>query len=299
MPLVPFNELMAAAKQGGYAVGYFESWNVESLLAVADAAEAARSPVIVGFSGIYLPHPDRLLTDPLEVYAAMGLATCRKLAVPAALVFNESPRLDWVAAAIDAGFNLVMFSDEALDQDRQVDCIRGVCRRAHAVGGAVEAEMVPLAGVGGTLTDVPQELRLTDPRAAARFVQETGVDALAVNVGQLHLHGRRMVRLDLDRVASLAKSVDVPLVLHGASSVEPGDLAEAVRLGVRKINVGSVLKQEFFRALRAACEGTAANANPYEVIGSGLAADVLLAGRLAMQRKVQELMRLFGSAGRA
>src|SRR5512147_2594246 len=98
---------MAAAEQGGYAVGYFESWNLESLLAVADAAAATRSPVIVGFSGIYLPHPDRIVREPLAAYAALGRAVCEQLPVPACLLFNESPHLDWVLAAVETGFNLV------------------------------------------------------------------------------------------------------------------------------------------------------------------------------------------------
>src|SRR6185436_15629698 len=87
MAIVRFQDLMASAERGSYAVGYFESWNLESLLAVADAAEATRSPVILGFSGIYLPHPDRVAGDRLSTYAAMGLDVCRPLSVPACLLF--------------------------------------------------------------------------------------------------------------------------------------------------------------------------------------------------------------------
>ena len=90
----------------------------------------------------------------------------------------------------------------------------------------------------------------------------------------------------------------VPLVLHGASSIDPDDLQAAIRLGVRKINVGSRLKQSFLNAMRDAA-GRSDSVNPYEAIGSGLRADVMVAGRLAMQAEVQRLMRLFGSAGKA
>ena len=299
MPLVPFRDLMADAATGGYAVGYFESWNLESLLAVADAAEAERSPVILGFSGIYLPHPLRRAPDRLAPYAAMALAVCRDLSVPACLLFNECPHEDWVADAIDAGFNLVMFSDDRLGRDAAIAANKRLVTLAHAKGAAVEAELAPLAGVAGDLQ--PGSLHksgLTDPGEARAFVATTGIDALAVDVGQIHLHGRRMVRLDLDRLAALAE-LPVPLVLHGASSVEPDDLSAAIGLGVRKINVGSRLKQSYFAALRDACAETPAAANPYEVIGSGLADDVLVAGRLAMQAEVERSMRLFGSAGRA
>src|SRR5438309_1036318 len=123
MPLVSFQDLMTAAKRGRYAVGYFESWNLESLLAVADAAEQMRSPVILGFSGLYVPHPDRHVHDRLEPYAAMGLEVCKSLSVPACLLFNESPHQDWVYRAVDNGFNLVMLSDEELNGAERIAAI--------------------------------------------------------------------------------------------------------------------------------------------------------------------------------
>ena len=89
----------------------------------------------------------------------------------------------------------------------------------------------------------------------------------------------------------------MPVVLHGGSSIAPEDIRAAVAAGVRKINVGSRLKQACFAALRDACIAVPATANPYEVIGSGLANDVLVAGRLAMQRDIEAMMQLFGSAG--
>src|SRR5215467_14132394 len=101
MPLVTFQDLMRNADRGEYAVGYFESWNLESLQAAADAAEALHSPVILGFSGIYLPHPLRRAKESLNVYAALGIETCRSLSVPSCLLFNESSQFDWVKKAID------------------------------------------------------------------------------------------------------------------------------------------------------------------------------------------------------
>ena len=88
-------------------------------------------------------------------------------------------------------------------------------------------------------------------------------------------------------------------MLHGATSVDRGYLVEAIRRGIRKINVGSILKQIYFHELRAACQRSKPGVNPYEVIGSGLPDDVLVAGRVALQKAVEDLMRLFGSAGRA
>ncbi|MGE5141598.1 MAG: class II fructose-bisphosphate aldolase [Rudaea sp.] len=299
MPLVPFQQLMAEAERGQYAVGYFESWNLESLLAVADAAEAVRSPVLLGFSGIYLPDPARLAREPLSVYAAMSLEVCRRLSVPACLVFNESPHLDWVLRAIKERFGLVMFTDDSMVFDALVERVALVVKEAHRQGTAVEGEPVALAGVGGELEAVPSDLRFTDPARASDFVERTGIDALAVNVGQVHMHGRTRVRLDLDHLSVLQRAVAVPLVLHGASSVSREDLRAATRIGVRKINLGSVLKRTYFEALKLACLEAGTDYNPYEVVGSGLSQDVLTSARLALQQTVEKWMQLFGSAGKA
>jgi ketose-bisphosphate aldolase len=299
MTLVALDQLTDAARQGTYAVGYFESWSLESLLAVADAAEAVRSPVILGFSGIYLPDPLRHVRDPLTLYAAMGLEVCRRISVPASLLFNESPYLEQVLQAVDLGFNLVMFSDEELGPDERIQAVTRVVEKAHAAGAAVEAELDPLPGVAGELAAVPGDLCLSDPQECREFVERTGIDALAVNVGQAHLHGRSEVSLDHARLRDLARAVPVPMVLHGSSSVPAEDLRAAIEGGVRKINVGSVLKQTYFDALRRACADTGELYNPYLVLGSGMESDVLVAGRIALQKKVEELLLLFGSAGQA
>lgn len=292
MPLASFAELMADAERGGYAVGYFESWNLESLLAVCEAAEATRSPVLLGFSGLYLSHPMRVVRDPLSLYAALGVEAMRGLSVPACLVFNESPNFEWVLAAIGLGFGLVMFSDERLSFDEQVKQVRRVSEVAHGAGVAVEGEAASLPGVGGELTTLPEDLRFTDPGGARDFIERTGVDAFAVNIGQAHLHGRRRVRLHLARIVELKQALKVPLVLHGASSVDRTDLTAAIRLGIRKINVGSALKRVYFEAVRRAIEQIGDDYNPYEVVGSGLAGDILTAGRLALQKTVEDWMIL-------
>jgi fructose/tagatose bisphosphate aldolase len=246
-----------------------------------------------------LPHPDRRVTDPLEAYASLGRSVGQGLSVPCCLLFNESPHLGWVLAAIEQGFQLVMYTRDDWRPGEQAGQVRAVVEQTHRAGVAVEGEQAPLEGLAGGLSEAPDHPPLTDVEAARRFIAETGVDALAVNVGQVHLHGRRTVPLDLRRLGELRAAVPVPLVLHGASSLSQEDLQAAVRLGVRKVNVGSVLKQAYFDALCTSCQEQRGHANPYEVIGSGLERDVLVAGRLAMQRVVEEFMRVLGSAGRA
>jgi fructose-bisphosphate aldolase, class II len=326
MPLTPVQDLLATARSNGYAIGYFESWDLDSLLSIASAAETCHSPVLLGFSGIYLHHPERITPAPLEVYATMGLAVCQSLSVPCNLVFNESPHFDQVLAATQSGFGLVMFSDDQLAFEEQVEQVRKVVAFAHPIGVAVEGEASPLPGVGGELSSLPQDLRLTDPYRGCQFIARTGVDALAVNIGQAHLHGRRQVRLDLDRLAALKHAISIPMVLHGASSVHPTDLQAVIRLGICKINLGSRLKRVYFEALRQACLQTlpipaseskqthcdlsAPSAqsplpddqreyNPYLVIGSGLQEDIQVSAHLALRQEVEHWMALFGSAGKA
>jgi fructose-bisphosphate aldolase class II len=299
MALVRFRDLMTAAEEGQYAVGYFESWNQDSLSAIGDAAEATRSPVILGFSGIYLQHPDRIVRERLSIFAALGLETCRRLTVPCCLLFNESPNLDWVLESIDLGFNLVMFADEDLGLDDLAKNVTRVVEKAHPRDVAVEAEMASLPGITGELASAPEKVPLDDPAAASAFVERTGIDALAVNIGQVHVHGRSQMRLSLSQLTQLREAVSVPLVLHGATSIYPPDLVDAIRLGIRKINVGSVLKRTYFETLREASNRVGSHYNPYDVIGSGFSSDVLTAARLALQETAEGMMRLFGSAGRA
>src|SRR5687767_7443915 len=169
MPHVRFVEMMEAAEAGEYAVGYFESWNLESLFAVADAATAMCSPVILGFSGIYFPSAEGEKKERLRVCGRLGAALCESLPVPACLVYNESPHLDWVLEASRVGFDLVMYTDETLNIDEQQRRVRQVVEQARPVSVAVEGEMTSLPGVSGVLTAPPGDLRLTDPKMARAF----------------------------------------------------------------------------------------------------------------------------------
>jgi ketose-bisphosphate aldolase len=296
---VSFNELMAKAESGQYAVGYFESWNMESLQAIADAAEATRSTVILGFSGVNLCHTGRIVDDRIGLYAAIALETCNQISVPSCAIFNECPDFDMVSSAIDLGFGIVMFSDEKLGIEEQIDSVHRIVKKAHFASVAVEGEPASLPGIDGDLFDTPADLHLTDPQLACDFINRTGVDAIAVNVGQVHLHGRSEIRLNLTRLEELKRAISIPLVLHGASSLHRADIKEAIRLGVRKINVGSILKRTYFNAIRQACAKIGDDYNPYEIIGSGLDNDVLAIGRISMQKVVEDMMRLFDSAGKA
>jgi len=299
MPFVPFKELMGDAERRNYAVGYFESWNLESLLAVCDAAEVMHSPVIIGFSGIDLPNYEHVIKNTLSIYSTLANEMCKKLTVPVCTIFNESPYLDLVIKAIDYGFSIVMFTNEELSFKEKVSQIHRIVEKAHQASIAVEGEIASPPGLGQKLKTVPDDLHLTDAIMARSFVEQTGVDCLAVNIGQMHIIGNKKVHLDFNRIIEIKKTVSVPLVLHGSSSVYRKDIVKAINLGIRKINVGRILKRSYFEALRNACSEVKDGYNTYHVVGSGLDSDVLNTGRVALQKTVEDLMRLFGSAGKA
>jgi ketose-bisphosphate aldolase len=295
MPLEPIGKLLAAARTGGYALGYFESWNLESLQGVVDAAEATRSPVILGFNGEFLSGAGRRAEERLSWYGALGRAAAESATVPCGLIFNECPNDEWVRAAASAGFNLVMPAAAAAPYEDYERRVREITAHAHGLGVAVEAEIGLLpCGASGV---VEENGALTDAELAARFVAATGVDLLAVSVGNVHIRLSGEQNLDLERLAEIHRRVPVPLVLHGGTGIAAGSLREAIRLGVAKVNYGTYLKQRYLRTLRRALQdGTA---NPHELLGLGGDHDVMVAGRLAVRDAVLERIEMLGCCGRA
>lgn len=295
MPLEAIGPMMRKASEGQYAVGYFESWNLESLQGVIDAAEETRSPIIIGFNGDFLSRPTRVAAERLAWYAAMGRAAAESASVPCGLIFNECPRDDWVRAAIEAGFNLVMLADPEAPPDDYTRRVAGLARLAHARGVAIEGELgeLPCGASGGP----PSGGSATDPDAAAAFVAATGVDLLAVSVGNVHIRMSGQAGLDLDRLAAIRRKIDIPLVLHGGTGIAAEALHEAIAMGVTKVNYGTYLKRRYLDAVRAAIG--VESLDPHHLLGIGGPEDILVAGRRAVRDAVLERIGLLGSCGRA
>ena len=292
--MVSLPSLLEAARQGGYAVGYFESWDLGSLQAVLDAAEETSSPVIVGFNGEFLTDVNRLAPERLRIYGALGETACETASVPCAFIFNESPVLASVYEAADCGFNVVMYSDHRLGRDELVGRVRDLTSTVHAKGVAVEAEYDELP-FGRPEDEAPQ----TDPDEAAEFVANTGVDVLAVSVGNVHVMTDAKAALDVQRVARLAEAVPAALVLHGGTGIDEGSLREAIAAGIAKVNYGTVLKVAYLRAVDDKLAATRQLTNPHARLGSGLDTDVQMAGRLAVRDEVRKIMQVLGSCGQA
>jgi len=294
---VSFQELMEHAEKEKYAVGYFESWNMDSILAVCDASEKLKSPVIIGFSGLFLTNKKRVVKDPLSFFAKIAKEACESISVPACTIFNESNDFVSVLNSIDHGYKIIMFVDASLTFDNLVEKVSKIVEKAHKKTVAVEAELDELPGLD-SLTGKIHNSNYTVPETAKKFVSLTGIDALSINIGQSHKN-KAKVKLDLNRLKIIREAVNIPLVLHGGSNLDTAEIGKTIDLGIRKFNVGRILKQTYLNILKKEIENIKGDYNLYEIIGSGFKSDVLVKARLEVQRIVENYMHIFRSAGKA
>jgi ketose-bisphosphate aldolase len=299
MPLVPMSRLLSHAQRHRYAVGYFEAWNLESILAVKDAAEEADSPVILGFNGGFLSNPKRRIEENVFHYGSLGRAVADQAKVPVALILNEADQVPLLVKALRAGFNVIMHDHQTCSYEESLAINQYLARTAHALEAEVEAEIGELP-VLNIKTESLSPGKRTDPRLAASFVEQTGIDALAVAVGNVHMLEGRKASLDLQLIGELRRKVEVPLVLHGGTGIESASLKQAIRSGISKINVGTVLRRTFMNVLeRYFGDHDLAALDPGEATSTGGRQDMLIAARQAVAAEVRKLMELFGSAGMA
>ena len=296
MPLAPPSELFAAARAQGYALGYYESWNLESLQGVIDAAEQTRSPVIIGFNGEFLTRAGRTSRERIEWYSALGRAAAESATVPCCLLFNECSSEVYARRAVVAGFNLVMLASDEAQPERYVRSTASLVELAHSHGVAVEAELGELpTGLDGG--EGFGDGSVTDPDQAARFVSATQVDLLSVSVGNIHVMLEGEKDLDLARLATIREKIDIPLGLHGGTGITASSLREAIQLGVVKVAYGTCLKQRYLRETRRALGS--AEIDPHELLGMGGTGDVMVTGRLAVRDAILERIEWLGCCGRA
>lgn len=297
MALVPVGELFERARASGYALGYFEAWDSYSLEAVITAAEAEKAPVLLGF-GCMMADGAWLDAGGVEVLAGLALPLVERARVPVALLLNETHTVEQARAAIDAGFNMVMADSSAWPWERAVDEVGDLVRYAHAHGAFVEAELgrLPDAVEGGIDNSSAAP---TDPEQGAEFVRRTGVDCLAVSVGNVHLLTDGHAPVDLDHLEAIHARVSVPLVLHGGTSFPPAAVPRAIAGGVSKFNVGTILKHRFADGVRGTVSGWPDRVEVHDVLGSHKETDFLHAGRDRMRDEVRQRIHIYGGSGRA
>ncbi len=285
--MVSMNKLLADAKAGGYAVCYCESWNLESLQAVIEAAEELGCPMIAGFNGGFLMHPQRPSPERLAYYGSL-VAAVKTSSAPIAFLLNETDDLAQIKDGLAAGFNAVMVENASLGLADYRKLVKEVVQLAHAKGYAVEAQIGHLANgtEGGG--------EMTDPKLAQAFIEETGIDALGVAIGNVHILTRGQAEINLDSLEQIRCVTDIPLVIHGGTGFPADRAGDVIRLGVAKFNFGTNLKQAYLAAVRTKLANYAEPMSPHPFLGMGGDKDILSAGRVAVKQKVKELVRAYG-----
>jgi len=232
MPLVTLKEILDEADSGGYAVPAFDAVEHISAEAVVRAAEAVKRSVI-----IMVPEGAFHLID-TKTFFPFLVWLARKASVSIALELDHGQSIEGVIEAIGGGFTSVMIDGSALPLSENIALTKKAAELARNAGVSVEAEIGHVAGGEGSFegSDADESL-YTDPRDAERFVQETGVDALAVAIGTVHGFYKGIPKLDFLRLKEIKNRVSLPLVLHGGSGISDEEFARAIKHGINKINL--------------------------------------------------------------
>jgi len=292
MGLYPFRKMLELAIGSGFAIGYFEAWDEHSIEAIIEAGEEEKSPIIVGFGGMMLSK-DWLERWGIELFASIGRVYAHRCRVPVSLIFNEAQDYNQCIKALEFGFNVIMLNSSSLSIDENIRVTRKLVEKAKGFSAGVEAELgeLPMAypWTDGTLTD---------PLEAERFVMETGIDALSVSIGNVHVLKRGKPSINIDLLKQIRSRVDIPLVIHGGSGFPPEMVREVISLGVAKFNVGTVLKKVYLNGIRDYLD-TSDSDDYQNIVGSHTESDFLVRARENLKNKVKELIQLYGSSNKA
>jgi fructose-bisphosphate aldolase class II len=283
MALVTLNELLKDAQKRGYAVGSFNMVSFGFLNGILEAAEEEKSPVILSIAEVHLPHMQ------VEQFIPAAIHSAQNARIPVAIHLDHGFHFDTVVKAIRWGFSSVMYDGSGLPFEENLDTTKLVTRIAKAAGVSVEAELGRVGGeeASGKETSETQDDKLTDPVLAARFVEESGIDALAISVGNAHGFYKTLPSLDFNLIRKIRDHVEIPLVLHGGSGIPDESFIKAIRLGICKINFFTGMS---FAAVVRIKEFIKTDPKGYEWIA--------FEAKNAIRDVARERMRIFGSSGR-
>jgi fructose-bisphosphate aldolase class II len=278
--LVTMNDLLLPAKANGYGVGFFNAVNVEMARAIIETAEELRAPVMVGTAEILLPAME------MERVAEYLIPMAQKATVPVCVHYDHGLTFERCMQALKLGFTSIMYDCSTAGYEENVSRVAEMTQICHAMGVTVEGELGHVGdNEGAGRLENPSDY-YTDPAVAEDFVARTGIDSLAVAVGNAHGDYKFPPKLDFDRIVAIADKTKLPLVLHGGSGLSDDDFRMAVSRGICKVNIFTDIDKAGKAGIEAglaAGEKTMMGLIPYEIT--------------AMKQVVAEKMRLFGSVG--
>jgi len=240
--LTSTQKLLSRARSEGYAVGAFNVYNLEGVQAVMLAAEEAKSPVIVQL------HP-QAIKNGRSPLVALCLEAARVTPIPVAVHLDHASHQDDIRQALNWGMSSIMADGSHLAYEENISFTRQISTLVHDKGGFVEAELGRISGTEDGIIVDDLEARMTDPFQAREFVARTQVDALAVCIGNVHGHYPGEIHLDFDRLERISHSLNLPLVLHGASGLPEEDHHHCIELGICKFNVNTEIREAYLSSL--------------------------------------------------
>lgn len=287
--LVHIKDIVKKAYREGYAIGAFNTSNLEVTLGIVQAAVAMHAPVIVQVSETAIKYAGlKPITHIVET-----IAKNEAVDVPVALHLDHGKSFHSVAECIHAGFSSIMIDQSDLPFDENVALTKNAVDYAHRRGVWAQGELGRLKGKEEFIDIKPEAALLTDPKEAKEFVDKTKVDTLAVAIGNIHgiikLRKNLKPKLDLARLKAIAELVKIPLVLHGASGLDEEQVQKAISLGIAIINIDTEIRLAFTKTLR---NTLAVDGNLYDP------REVLKPSIEAVQRLVEKKIEMFGSANK-
>ena len=233
--LVNMKDVLNNAKKNKYAVGLFNAVNLELARGIIAAAEQTGSPVIMGTAEVLFPY------GPLEEVSYYLLPMAKKANVPVVIHLDHGLQKETCLKALELGFTSIMYDCSTDSYDDNVRKVKEMVDIAHSYGATIEGELGHVgdnegSAEGDSHLDDPSKF-FTDPKMAKDYVEKTGVDALAIAVGNAHGAYKLPPKLDFERIRAISETVDVPLVLHGGSGLTDDDFRRAIKEGISKVNI--------------------------------------------------------------
>lgn len=277
--LVDLKDVLLDAKKNKYAVGLFNTLNTEMVRGVIEAAEQAKSPIIIGTAEVLLPD------GPFNTLAPQLVSLAKEASVPVVVHFDHGLTEEKCKEALANGFTGIMFDGSLGDPNENIKRTKSMVDYCHSKGVSIEGEIGHVGFIAEGYVGTAD--RYTTVKEAVDFVSATGVDALAIAIGTAHGAYKIPPKIGFERLVEIAKAVDTPLVLHGGSGVPEDAIKKSIECGISKINVYTDLVIAANNAMR---EGVK-NDKDYLTVKS----DMLN----AVKQTTLEKLKLFGSANKA
>jgi fructose-bisphosphate aldolase, class II len=282
MPLASIAQELKRAQREKFAVPLFDAVDSHSVDGMIAAAEEKRAPVIIALYTGVLDQPDA------RALAAYIRARAEDSKAPVSLMLDHGASLEHCRKAISFGFTDVMFDGSKLPLEENIAITKAVVDAAHPLGIRVEAELGHVGSGGEYQSFGARRMGFTDPDSVKAFAAGTGVDFLAVAIGNAHGLYQGEPRLDLELLASIRRRVDIPLVLHGGTGIPEEQFRAAIAAGIAKINVATEL---FITAGKRLVEAAKTDQNSYFDLGRTAAE--------SFRERCGCYLELFGAAGKA